>query len=55
MANAKEKNAFTDLSPEELYDLGQRSSEGDLSARETLILAYLPGKTFGLQVFRPRR
>lgn len=42
MANAKEKNAFTDLSPEELYDLGQRSSEGDLSARETLILSYLP-------------
>lgn len=42
MTSAKEKNANTELSPEELYDLGRRSAEGDLSARETLILSHLP-------------
>lgn len=42
MDSAKVKNANTELSPEEVYDLGRRSAEGDLSARETLILAHLP-------------
>ena len=42
MDSAREKNANTELSQEEVYDLGRRSAEGDLSARETLILAHLP-------------
>lgn len=42
MDSATEKNANTELSPEELYDLGRLSAEGDLSARETLILSHLP-------------
>lgn len=42
MDSARDKNANTELSQEEVYDLGRRSAEGDLSARETLILAHLP-------------
>lgn len=42
MDSARDKIANTELSPEEVYDLGRRSAEGDLSARETLILAHLP-------------
>ena len=42
MDSANENNANTELSPEELHDLGRRSAEGDLSARETLILSHLP-------------
>ena len=42
MNSAKEKNANTEFSPEELYDLARRSAGGDLAARETLILSHLP-------------
>lgn len=42
MDSAKDKTANTEFTPEEMYDLGRRSAEGDLSAREALILAHLP-------------
>lgn len=42
MDSARDKIANTELSPEEVYGLGRRCAEGDLSARETLILAHLP-------------
>lgn len=42
MDAAYEKSAYQKMSPKELFELGKRSAEGDLAAREELILSHLP-------------